>query len=167
MNDDRRWTVEGEPEDLDLRQLVEAKMQGRLEGKAVRLSGRETALSLDDLNRLADEVNGSIIPPPSANYPRPNPQSGPSNANDDPLRFVVLLNPSIWAILSGYLGLGSALCIFGPFAIITAILAFREIKKDPTKTGKGRAIFGLVMGCIGTGGLIYIALMSANRPPNP
>ena len=96
----------------------------------------------------------NAVPPPMSQYPRVNTQ--PIDANDDPLRFVIPLNPSVWAIISGYLGLFSVLCVFGPFSLATGIYALQDIKKNPNKTGKGRAIFGIVMGALGTIGLVAI-----------
>jgi hypothetical protein len=85
--------------------------------------------------------------------------------NDDPERFVVkqrdlgddpamrLLMPvglSGWAIASGYLGLISVLAVPAPFALLTGILAIREMRRNPKKHGMGRAVFGIVMGTFGT-----------------
>jgi hypothetical protein len=53
-----------------------------------------------------------------------------------------------WAIAAGYLGLLTLLPCFAPFAIITGILAIRDIKKNPGSHGMGRAIFGIVMGVL-------------------
>jgi hypothetical protein len=40
------------------------------------------------------------------------------------------INVSPWAIASGYLGLLTPLCgVTGPFALLTGILALRQIKK--------------------------------------
>ncbi len=167
MTDDRRWVVEGEANPFDLEALVAAHNSGALAGKSVRLQGPDVDLNASDLASLAREASGQLnvtAPPSAANYPRGAAPQAPVNANDDPMRFVLPVNPSGWALISGYLGLGSALCIFGPFAILTAILAFNEIKKDPTKTGKGRAIFGLVMGIIGTIGLIVILIGMLSKP---
>ncbi|MBI2804957.1 MAG: DUF4190 domain-containing protein [Planctomycetes bacterium] len=44
----------------------------------------------------------------------------------------------------------SVLCLPAPFTLLAGILALREIRRDPTKHGMGRAIFGIIMGGIGT-----------------
>jgi hypothetical protein len=85
-------------------------------------------------------------------------------AEDDPaLRWVLPVGRSGWAIASGYLGLLSLLGIFAPFALITGILALLEIRKNPRLGGRGRAIFGIVMGGLVTLGIaaaILIPLLS-------
>ena len=56
----------------------------------------------------------------------------------------------------------SVLCIPAPLALITGLLAIREMRRNPKKHGMGRAIFGIVMGLIGTLalGLILVALVA-------
>jgi hypothetical protein len=69
----------------------------------------------------------------------------------------------LWAIAAGYLGLVSVLCLPGPFALICGILAIREMKQNPKKHGMGRAIFGIVMGSLGTAVLlIWLVALVAN-----
>ena len=70
---------------------------------------------------------------------------------DDPaMRLLLPVGLSGWAIASGYLGLFSVLCLPSPLALLTGILAIREMRRNPKKHGMGRAIFGIVMGSIGT-----------------
>jgi hypothetical protein len=64
-----------------------------------------------------------------------------------------------WAIAAGYLGLISLVLIPAPFAILTGAVALRDIGRNPTKRGLGRAWFGLVMGMLGTIGLFWGAVM--------
>ena len=88
----------------------------------------------------------------------PPPRIAP--AGDDPaLRWVLPVGRSGWAIASGYLGIFSLLGIFAPFAIITGLLALREIKKNPKLGGRGRAVFGIVMGSIVTLGIAVAILV--------
>jgi hypothetical protein len=54
------------------------------------------------------------------------------------------------AIAAGYLGLFSLLPFFGPIALIVSLFALRTLKRHPELSGRGRAIFGLVMGSITT-----------------
>jgi hypothetical protein len=68
---------------------------------------------------------------------------------DAGMRMLLPVGRSGWAIASGYLGLLSLLCIPAPLALITGIIAIRDIRKNPKKHGMGRAIFGIVMGSIG------------------
>ena len=101
------------------------------------------------------------IPPSVASYPRSGDQ--PPALTDDPMRFLIPVNPSGWAIAAGYLGLFSVLCVFAPLALIAGFLGLQDIKKNPQKTGKGRAWFGVVMGTLGTVFLIIIALGSLKK----
>ncbi len=86
--------------------------------------------------------------------PTPPPQTEPG---DDPaLRLLLPIGLSGWAIAAGYLALFSVLGIFGPFALLCGILALRDIKANPRKHGKGRAIFGIIMGVLGTALLLFV-----------
>lgn len=60
------------------------------------------------------------------------------------------------AIVAGYFGLLSLLLVPAPFAILFGWLALRDLKVHPGMLGKGRAIFAIVMGVLGTGGLVYV-----------
>ena len=83
------------------------------------------------------------------------------SAEDDPaLRFVLPIGRSGLAIAAGYLGLISVLLFPAPFAILFSILAIKDIQRNPKKMGMGRAIFGLIMGGLGTIGLIGIIIGS-------
>lgn len=89
------------------------------------------------------------------------PQAIPSqNMDDDPaLRLVLPVGQSGLAIAAGYLGLFSLLLVPGPFAIWVSLLAFRDIKQNPQKHGAYRAWIGLVMGVLGTAGLLLVAIL--------
>ncbi len=90
---------------------------------------------------------------------RPRRRRSPSNAMDDPaMRFVLPVNTSAMAIIAGYLGLISVLCVPAPFALITGIIALRQLKQDPKLHGHGRAAFGIVMGALGTLPLPFLAI---------
>jgi hypothetical protein len=69
---------------------------------------------------------------------------------DAGMRMLLPVGRSGWAIAAGYLGLFSVLCLPAPLALIFGILAIREMRRDPKKHGMGRAVFGIVMGSIGT-----------------
>jgi hypothetical protein len=81
---------------------------------------------------------------------------------DDPLmRMVLPVGRSVWAIVSGYLGLISVLLVPAPFAVLTGILAIVEMRRNPKKHGLGRAIFGIVMGSFGTAALAFVVVLLA------
>ena len=90
-----------------------------------------------------------------ADYPEVLPVNRPPGLGDDAaIRLLLPVGRSAWAIAAGYLGLISVLCIPSPFALIAGILAIREMRRNPKKHGMGRAIFGIVMGGIGTVALL-------------
>ena len=96
----------------------------------------------------------AVTPPPQMHaYPREQSQPRQVAANEDPLRFVITVNPSVWALAAGYLGLFSVLFVCAPFSLIAGIMALRDLKQNPGKTGKGRAWFGIIMGVIFSTGL--------------
>ena len=70
------------------------------------------------------------------------------------MRLLMPVGRSGWAIAAGYLGLFSLVLVPAPFAILVSILAIRDIRRSvgsaKVKHGMGRAIFGLVMGILGT-----------------
>jgi len=79
----------------------------------------------------------------------------PGSARPEGLEsFVFPTNTSGWAIATGYAGLFSLLCVFGPLALILGLFAVRDLKQNPQKRGWGRTIFGLVLGALGTVGLL-------------
>lgn len=81
----------------------------------------------------------------------------PQAAGDDLLmRMVLPVGRSPWAIAAGYLGLFSLLFLPAPFALLTGILAVRDIRRNPHKHGMGRAVFGIVMG--GLVSLLMVAI---------
>lgn len=87
----------------------------------------------------------------------------PSRLEDDPaLRLVLPVGRSGLAIAAGYLGLFAIIPLLGlPFAVgalVTGVLAIRNIRRDPHLHGMGRAIFGIAVGSLM---LVVNALMIA------
>jgi len=72
------------------------------------------------------------------------------------MRMLLPVGRSWLAIVAGYLGLFSLICFPAPIALVFGILAIRDIRKHPEKHGMGRAIFGLVMGALGTIALLLL-----------
>ena len=85
-----------------------------------------------------------------------------SEAGIDPaMKFVLPVGRSAMSIAAGYLGLFSVILCIAPIALVVSLLAIQQLKRDPTLLGWGRAIFGLVMGSLGTLFLIVVAVMIA------
>ncbi|HYO12531.1 MAG TPA: GYF domain-containing protein [Thermoanaerobaculia bacterium] len=99
---------------------------------------------------------------PMGSGPAPGPQTAARAARpvgDDPvMRMLLPVGRSPWAIAAGYLGLFSLLLLPAPFAVATGLLALHDIRSDPAKHGKGRAIFGIVLGTIGTLALVAFTI---------
>ena len=77
-----------------------------------------------------------------------------------------------WAIASGYLGLISLFPFIGILtgiaAVVTGVLAIRDIKRNPQRHGMGRAIFGIVVGALfGIIWLVALFAAFASRPRYP
>ncbi|MDR1492788.1 MAG: DUF4190 domain-containing protein [Planctomycetaceae bacterium] len=71
-----------------------------------------------------------------------------SDSFNSSLSWIVPIQTSILAMIAGYAGMFSVLCIPAPLALILGILAFAHLRKHPEKKGMGRAIFAIVMGTV-------------------
>lgn len=78
--------------------------------------------------------------------------------SDAAMRLLLPMGRSGWALAAGYLGLFSILLLPAPFAVVTGILAIRDIRQHTDKHGMGRAIFGIIAGVLGTIALLALAL---------
>lgn len=94
-------------------------------------------------------IGATVIPdvPPMIPGAYIAPHSGNQSGG---LEWILPVNRSICAVIAGYLGLLSITGIFAPFAIVFGLLGLREIKKNPSLRGSGRAWFGIAMGAICT-----------------
>ena len=82
-------------------------------------------------------------------------------ANDPSLKYLLPVDRSAMAIVAGYLGLFSLLCLPAPLAVLFGVLALSDIKKSKgKKLGKGRAWFGIVMGSICIIGPLILLLLA-------
>jgi hypothetical protein len=66
------------------------------------------------------------------------------------MKWILPVGRSGLAIAAGYLGLFSLVGVFAPVSVVVSILALRDLKEHPARLGRGRAIFGLVMGILFT-----------------
>jgi membrane protease YdiL (CAAX protease family) len=79
---------------------------------------------------------------------------------DATIRMLLPVGRSGYAIAAGYLGLFSVLLVFAPFALLCGILALKDIRKNTNKHGKGRAIFGIIMGGIFSTVLVVLLVVA-------
>lgn len=63
-----------------------------------------------------------------------------------------------WAIAAGYAGLFGLLVFPAPIALLLGVAAVIHLRSDSEKHGWGRAIFGLVVGVLGTAVLLLALL---------
>lgn len=158
---------------VDFATLRDFYNRGDLNLLTVRSFETGQILSIDQVKQLVQPSAAPPISAPMGQWTQPPTMSDIRAAmprekvdgNQDPMRFVAPIHTSGWAVTASYLGLLSVLLVFAPFAIITGILALRDLQANPTKTGKGRAIFGLVMGgvCLLFYGILFVVNM-AYRP---
>ena len=80
--------------------------------------------------------------------------------DDAAVRWLLPVGRSGWAIAAGYLGLFAFLILPAPLALLAGILAVRDIRRRPGVHGMGRAIFGIVIGALGT---LVLALVLFGR----
>ena len=84
--------------------------------------------------------------------------SAPPMGESAGLRLLLPVGRSPLAIVAGYLGLFSLLVCVAPVSLIVSIFAIRDIRRNPKSYGMGRAVFGLVMGILGTIALIIFLI---------
>ena len=100
--------------------------------------------------------------------PAPPPLPVTKQMGDDfGTRMLLPVGRSGWAIAAGYLGLFSLIVLPAPIALIVSLIAIRDIRKhrnDPhPKHGLGRAIFGLIMGVLGSGVIVFFLVASVMK----
>ena len=69
---------------------------------------------------------------------------------DPALKWILPVGRSGLAVAAGYLGLFSLVGVLAPVSIVVSILALRDLEKRPGALGRGRAVFGLIMGIVFT-----------------
>lgn len=115
-------------------------------------------------------AEAQITPPPLPVLPpiyahsQPPPARERRMGDDAGMRLLLPVGRSGWAIAAGYLGLISLVVLPAPLALIISLVAIRDINKSADsphpKHGMGRAIFGLIMGMLGTGLLAFLLIKS-------
>mgnify|MGYP006113823535 CR=1 FL=1 len=101
-------------------------------------------------------------PLPIQNHQRQDLTRQKSLGDDAGMRLLIPVGRSGWAIAAGYLGLFGLVIFPAPLALIVSIIAIMDIRKskdtESPKYGMGRAIFGLIVGIIGT--LVLLVLLA-------
>jgi hypothetical protein len=84
--------------------------------------------------------------------------SQPKLGDDVGIRMLIPVGRSVWAILAGYFGLFALLVFPAPLALIFGIVALIDMRRHPDRHGMGRAIFGIIMGTLGSLALIVMVV---------
>jgi hypothetical protein len=50
------------------------------------------------------------------------------------------------------------LIVPAPLALVLGLVAIRDLRNNPKKHGMGRAVFGLIVGVVGTALLVFLAM---------
>jgi hypothetical protein len=117
--------------------------------------GRTTSVSDEFAGQSGPCVGcGRTISIPIPGFP-PRTEDIGQNAG---IRMLLPVGRSFWAIAAGYMGLFSVLMFPAPIALLLGIVAVIDIRKNPEKHGMGRAIFGIIMGLLGTGVLLFFLI---------
>ena len=105
-------------------------------------------------NDLACPAGGTAWQPLSTLLPLPPAGSANDLGQNAGMRMLLPVGRSGWAIAAGYLGLFGLIILPAPLALIVSLVAIADIRKhrhDPSpKHGMGRAVFGLIVGILGT-----------------
>lgn len=84
--------------------------------------------------------------------------TAPDPMDNAAMRMVLPVGRSGWAIAAGYMGLFAFIPIFAPFALVLGIVAVLHVRAGENRHGMGRAIFAIIMGLLGSGILVALAL---------
>ena len=79
------------------------------------------------------------------------------------MRLILPVGRAWQAIVAGYLGLLSILPAVGVGALIFGIWAVAVIRRDPQRHGMVRAIFGIIMGTLGTAFYLFFLWLWLNE----
>lgn len=109
---------------------------------------------------LENAMSSDDSPPPIPPAPQPTYTPPPRMGDNAGMRMLLPVGRSVWAIVAGYLGLFSLVIFPAPLALIVSIVAILDIRKSQSssnpKHGMGRAIFGLILGALGTAILVAV-----------
>ena len=141
----------------------ETEIRAMLASGALQSSDLCWAEGMDKWKPLHEVIQTDDIPPLSISPPPLPSNPKQVRAEDDfGTRMLMPVGRSAWAIAAGYLGLFSLAIAPAPLAVIVSIIAIRDLRRSrdsaKPKYGMGRAVFGLIMGILGTIALGLILL---------
>lgn len=129
------------------------------------MTGEEPCDAPEDSSIIPTVNEDPYAAPSASSIPPPIPSGG--IGDDAGMRLLIPVGRSGWAIAAGYLGLFSLVLIPAPISLMVSVIAIREIRRSTgtakVKHGMGRAVFGLVMGILGTlalGAIIVASLLA-------
>ena len=122
------------------------------------LGWREGLANWTPLRELYLQAAAAPAAPPPVSQPVRRTGQPQRLGDDAGMRMLLPVGRSGWAIAAGYLGLFCLIIFPAPIALVISIIAIWDIRRskrtDQPKHGMGRAIFGLVMGFLGTACLL-------------
>ena len=115
----------------------------------------------------AEEIPAQVNVCPYCKSPVVTPAEAPRPAEDigqnAGMRMLLPVGRSGWAIAAGYFGLFSFVVCPAPIALVLGWVAIRDIRRKPELHGMGLAVFGLVMGIVGTIILLIFVVAAAMK----
>lgn len=109
------------------------------------------------------EIHETAVSCPQCGAPQRVPNSSGGGSGSSGLEYIIPIGRSGWSIAAGYLAFFSLFCFPAPFALLCGVMGLRDIKNNPKKLGKPRAIFGIIMGGLGTALLIWIGISALRK----
>ena len=97
-----------------------------------------------------------VVPGPLQN---PNAKSAARQEMERELKHVIPLNTRPLAIVASYVALFSILLFPAPVALLFGLIALADVRNHPEAAGKGRAIFAIIMGVLGSALLLLLFLL--------
>ena len=88
-------------------------------------------------------------------FVEPHTPDAPKLADDATMRWLFPIGRSGWAIAAGYAGLFAFLIFPAPIAFVLGVVALFHLRRRRDLRGRGRAIFGTVVGALGTALLVW------------
>lgn len=108
-------------------------------------------------------IHETALACPSCGAPTLRAEEQAKRSDDAVMKHLIPVGRSGWAVAAGYLAFFSLFLVPAPAALFCGIMGLRDIRRHPEKLGKPRAIFGIVMGALGSVLLLAAILGSAGN----